>query len=200
MIENFPSTKFSDRRFFVDRNRYTLTGGIVPLHLMLNIIGEQLGRIVAAKVSDLFALDRIRVEEDKQYVRLAAQVGHYHENLTEAASLMESNLEDPLGMEEIARLVGVSRRQIEGLFKRYVGEVPTKYYLELRLMRARSLLLDTSMTVMQVSVACGFQSAPHLSKCYRDRFGNSPTEERSHRPIYKRKPASVHLIERMAFA
>jgi transcriptional regulator GlxA family with amidase domain len=167
---------------------------------MLKIIGEQLGRIVAAKVSDLFALDRIRVEEDKQYVPLAAHVGHYHENLIEAASLMESNLEDPLGMEEIARLVGVSIRQIERLFKRYVGEVPTKYYLELRLMRARSLLLDTSMTVMQVSVACGFQSAPHFSKCYRDRFGNSPTEERSLRPITNSKPAALHPIERLAFA
>jgi transcriptional regulator GlxA family with amidase domain len=200
MTENFPQTRFSDRLFFVDRDRYTCTGGTAPLHLMLKIIGDQLGRIVASKVSDLFALDRIRVEEDRQYVPLAAHVGHYHENLIEAASLMESNLEDPLGMQEIAKLVGVSRRQIEKLFKRYVGEVPMKYYLELRLLRARSLLLDTSMTVMQVSVACGFQSAPHFSKCYRDRFGNTPTEERCRRPISKRSPSQVHSGESFSFA
>ena len=74
--------------------------------------------------------------------------------------------------------MGVSRRQIERLFKRYVGEVPTKYYLDMRLRRARSLLLQTSMSIMEVAVACGFQSPPHFSKCYRDLFGHTPSAER----------------------
>lgn len=190
MEENYPQIQFSDKLFSVDRNRFTCTGGTAPLHLMPKLISDDLGRILAAKVADHFAVDRIRVEEDKQYVPLAAHVGHYHPNLIEAASLMESNLEDPLPMEEIASLVGVSRRQIERLFKRFVGTVPTKYYLDLRLRRARSLLLETSMSVTQVAVACGFQSGAHFSKCYRDQYGMTPTSERCQRPLSTSRPAT----------
>ncbi len=105
-------------------------------------------------------------------------MGLFHENLIEAAALMEANIEEPLSLDEIAALVGVSRRQIERLFKRYVGQVPTKYYLDMRLRRSRELLLQTAMSIMQVAVACGFQSPPHFSKCYRAQFGHPPSAER----------------------
>jgi transcriptional regulator GlxA family with amidase domain len=122
-------------------------------------------------------------------------VGLFHENLIEAAALMEANLEEPLSLDEIAHLVGVSRRQIERLFKRYVGEVPTKYYLDMRLRRARGLLLQTSMSIMEVAVACGFQSPPHFSKCYRDLFGHTPSAERrnSRRVILGEEPGEAEL-------
>ena len=63
----------------------------------------------------------------------------------------------------------------------YVGQVPTKYYLDMRLRRARELLLQTAMSIMEIAVACGFQSPPHFSKCYRGHFGRPPTAERQPR-------------------
>ena len=176
--EQFPSVHFSKQLYAIDRDRYTCSGGIAPLDLMLNIIKDHLGRDIAPMISDQFILDRIRNDQDRQHVPLLARVGLFHENLIEAAALMEANLEEPLSLDEIAALVGVSRRQIERLFKRYVGEVPTKYYLDMRLRRARGLLLQTSMSIMEVAVACGFQSPPHFSKCYRDLFGHTPSAER----------------------
>ena len=173
--EQFPKVIFSRQLFAIDRDRYTCTGGIAPLDLMLNIIKSDLGREIAPMISDQFILDRIRNDQDRQHVPLMARVGLFHENLIEAAALMEANLEEPLSLDEIANLVGVSRRQIERLFKRYVGEVPTKYYLDMRLRRARSLLLQTAMSIMEIAVACGFQSPPHFSKCYRDLFGHTPS-------------------------
>ena len=176
--EQFPKVIFSDQLFAIDRDRYTCSGGIAPLDLMLNIIKDQLGKDIAPMISEQFILDRIRNDQDRQHVPLQARVGLYHENLIEAAALMEANIEEPLSLDEIASLVGVSRRQIERLFKRYVGEVPTKYYLEMRLRRARGLLLQTAMSVMDIAVACGFQSPPHFSKCYRNMFGHTPSAER----------------------
>lgn len=176
--EQFPKVVFSRQLFAIDRDRYTCSGGVAPLDLMLNIIQSHLGRDIAPMISEQFILDRIRNDQDRQHVPLMARVGLFHENLIEAAALMEANLEEPLSLDEIASLVGVSRRQIERLFKRYVGEVPTKYYLDMRLRRARSLLLQTAMSVMEVAVACGFQSPPHFSKCYRDLFGHTPSAER----------------------
>ncbi|MBU3737434.1 MAG: GlxA family transcriptional regulator [Rhodoferax sp.] len=176
--EKFPRAAFSSQLFAIDRDRFTCSGGIAPLDLMLNIIKHHLGRDIAPMISDQFILDRIRSDQDRQHVPLQARVGLFHENLIEAAALMEANIEEPLSLDEIASLVGVSRRQIERLFKRYVGEVPTKYYLDMRLRRARYLLLQTAMSIMDVAVACGFQSPPHFSKCYRNLFGHTPSAER----------------------
>ena len=177
--EEFPRVIFSDQLFAIDRDRYTCTGGIAPLDLMLHIIKQHQGRDIAPLISEQFILDRIRNDQDRQHIPLQARVGLFHENLIEAAALMEANIEEPLSLDEIAALVGVSRRQIERLFKRYVGQVPTKYYLDMRLRRARELLLQTAMSIMQVAVACGFQSPPHFSKCYRMLFGYTPSAERS---------------------
>lgn len=177
--EEFPRVTFSDQLFAIDRDRYTCTGGVAPLDLMLNIIKQHQGRDIAPLISEQFILDRIRNDQDRQHIPLQARVGLFHENLIEAAALMEANIEEPLSLDEIAALVGVSRRQIERLFKRYVGQVPTKYYLDMRLRRARDLLLQTPMSIMQVAVACGFQSPPHFSKCYRMLYGYTPSAERS---------------------
>jgi transcriptional regulator GlxA family with amidase domain len=176
--EEFPRVEFSDQLFAIDRDRYTCTGGVAPLDLMLHIIREQLGRDIVPLISEQFILDRIRNDQDRQHIPLQARVGLFHENLIEAAALMEANIEEPLSLDEIAALVGVSRRQIERLFKRYVGQVPTKYYLDMRLRRARELLLQTAMSIMEIAVACGFQSPPHFSKCYRNLFGHTPSAER----------------------
>jgi transcriptional regulator GlxA family with amidase domain len=176
--EEFPKVSYSDQVFAIDRNRYTSSGGIAPLDMMLNIIKQDMGKDVAPKISEQFIVDRIRSDQDRQHIPLQARVGLFHENLIEAAALMEANIEEPLSLDEVASLVGVSRRQIERLFKRYVGQVPAKYYLDIRLQRARSLLLQTRLSVMEVAVACGFQSPPHFSKCYRNMFGNTPSMER----------------------
>jgi len=48
----------------------------------------------------------------------------------------------------------------------------------MRLRRARDLLLQTAMPVMDITTACGFQSPPHFSKCYRSHYGYPPSAER----------------------
>ncbi|MCQ4437941.1 helix-turn-helix domain-containing protein, partial [Clostridioides difficile] len=73
---------------------------------------------------------------------------------------------------------GVSRRQLERLCRQYLGAMPAKYYLNLRLLKARTQLQRTSKSVVQVSLACGFSSAAHFSNAYRERFGVTPREDR----------------------
>jgi len=179
--EQFPRVLLSDHLFTIDRNRYTCSGGVAPLELMLNLIEEKLGPQVSARVSEQFIVERTRDASDRQYVPLRAQVGNVHRSVIAVATLMEANIENPLPLEQIARKSGLSRRQIERLFQRHVNCVPKRYYLELRLKRARELLVQTSMPVMAISTACGFKSPPHFSKCYRSHFGRPPTAERQPR-------------------
>jgi transcriptional regulator GlxA family with amidase domain len=180
--EEFPRVLISDQLFTIDRNRFTCSGGVAPLDLMLHLIEIKLGGAVAQRVSEQFIVDRIRGDTERQYVPLRAQVGVAHQSLIRVAELMEANIERPLSLERIARETGLSRRQIERLFRRHLNCVPKRYYLEMRLKRARELLLQTAMPIMDITTACGFQSPPHFSKCYRNQFGHPPSAERQSRP------------------
>lgn len=176
--EEFPLVEIRTQVFTIDRDRYTCSGGTAPLDLMINLIQQQHGRSIAQQVSEQFVLERVRDDHDSQYVPLRAQLGFTHRSLMKVAQLMEENIERPLALDAIARETGLSRRQIERLFKRYLNCVPKRYYMEIRLRRARELLLQTSMPIMEVTAACGFQSPPHFSKCYRRYFGRPPSAER----------------------
>jgi transcriptional regulator GlxA family with amidase domain len=176
--ENFPQLVISSELFELDRNRYTCSGGTAPLDMMLQLISHQHGQVLAASISEEFICERIRGRHDRQRIPLRLRLGTSQPKLIEAVALMEANLEEPMSPDELARHVGLSRRQLERLFQKYLNLVPTRYYLELRLHRARQLLLQTSMSIVDVAFACGFVSAPHFSKCYRDYFGIPPRDER----------------------
>ena len=176
--EEFPRIHLSDQLFTIDRDRYSCSGGVAPLDLMLRLVEAKLGARVSQLISEQFILDRVRSDRDRQYVPLRAQIGVSHEGLIKVAQLMEENIEKPLSLDEIAAATELSRRQIERLFKRYLNCVPKRYYLQMRLRRARELLLQTSMPIIDITTACGFQSPPHFSRCYRAQFGCPPSAER----------------------
>ena len=176
--EEFPRVRISDQLFTIDRNRFTCSGGTAPLDLMLNLIEKKLGSRISQRVSEQFIVERVRKDNDRQYIPLRARIGISHRGLIRVAQLMEENIEKPLSLEQIAKSTGLSRRQIERLFKRDLNCVPKRYYLEMRLRRARELLLQTAMPIMDITAACGFQSPPHFSKCYRTQYGYPPSAER----------------------
>ncbi len=176
--EEFPALVLSSSIYEIDRDRHTCAGGVAPLDMMLHLVREQQGATIANSVSDLLICDRVRENQDRQRMPLKHRIGNSQPRLTEAVSLMEANIEEPMTLSELAHHIGLSRRQLERLFKKYLGCVPTRYYLELRLERARQLLLQTSMPVVDIALACGFISAPHFSKCYRDVYGLPPRDER----------------------
>ena len=115
----------------------------------------------------------------RQRVALPARLGVRHPKLLAAIKAMEENLEEPLTRGELADMASLSTRQLERLFRKYMNRSPARYYLELRLNKSRLLLLQTPMPVIDVALACGFVSASHFSKCYRDFFGKTPRQERS---------------------
>jgi transcriptional regulator GlxA family with amidase domain len=142
----------------------------------------------------------LRGGEERQRIPFVTAPGERNPRLNDALQLMEANIEDPLATDEIAGLVGISRRQLERLFRQYLGAMPSKYYLNLRLAKARTQLQRTSKSVVQISLASGFASAAHFSNAYRDRFGVTPREERrnwiaKHRATPADEPRGGALIE-----
>ena len=179
--EEFPRILLSNQVFTIDRDRFTCSGGIAPLDLMLHLVKTKLGARIAQLISEQFIVDRIRNDRDRQYVPLRAQLGVGHEALLHAAQLMEENIEMPLSIDEIAAATELSRRQIERLFKRHLNTMPKRYYLQMRLRRAREFLLHTPMPIIDITAACGFRSTTHFSKAYHALFGYPPSTERQTR-------------------
>ncbi len=178
MREKFPNIQLCSRLFVVDRDRYTCSGGVSSMDMMLNLVGRIHGPKLVQEVSEQFVYERVRTETDAQRVPLQHLIGASQPKLIDAVSLMEANIEEPLSLDEVADYVSISRRQLERLFHKYLHCAPSRYYLELRLHRARLLLLQTSMPVIDVAISCGFSTAPHFSKCYSELFGRPPREER----------------------
>jgi transcriptional regulator GlxA family with amidase domain len=190
--EDFPDIEVTTELFEIDRNRFTCSGGTGAIDMMLNVIAMQHGHELAAAVADQFMHERIRDQHDHQRMSLPARLGVRHPKLIAVIDLMEQNLEEPLARSALAVNAGLSTRQLERLFRKYLNRSPARYYLELRLNKARLLLLQTNMSVIDVALACGFVSASHFSKCYRDFFGRTPRKERGLPPIIE-APAAEHV-------
>jgi transcriptional regulator GlxA family with amidase domain len=126
----------------------------------------------------MFVCDRVREESEQQPMPMHPRLACAQPKLAEAAQLMESNIEEPIELQELATLARISRRQLERLFLKHVGCTPSRYYLRVRLNRARRLLKQTSCSIVEIASMCGFVSATHFSRCYRKTMGRAPKYER----------------------
>jgi AraC family carnitine catabolism transcriptional activator len=106
---------------------------------------------------------------------------------------MQEHIEDPLSADDLASMISVTRRQLERLFAMHLHDTPAHFYSGIRLERARELLQQTDMGVLEVGVACGFGSSSHFSRAYRARFAISPKEDRSQACIPV-SPARSHPV------
>lgn len=177
--EHFPDIVISSQLFERDRDRFTCSGGVAAMDMMLQLVARQAGgQAIAAKAAELLLCDRVRGERERQRVPLRTLLGTAQPKLSQVVAIMEANLEEPLGLEELASLNEVTVRQLERLFHKYLQRTPSQYYLELRLSRARELLLRSDVQVREVALACGFSSPAHFSKSYSRFFGLSPLGER----------------------
>jgi len=167
--------------FEIDGRLLSCCGGSASLDFALTLLDCLFGAQLQAEVKEALCIDRVRSHEERQRVALQARFGVLQPKLSEAVTLMEANIEEPLSTDDIANLVGLSRRQLERLFKQYLGSLPSRYYLELRLQRARQLLLETNYSIVQVGLMCGFSSGSHFSTAFGTLFGNTPREERQRR-------------------
>ncbi len=177
-IEEFDNVELTRSVFVMDQKRLTAAGGTAAIDLMLSLISDQHGTELAAAVADQLIYSSIRASKDVQRLSVPSRIGVRHPKLSQVVERMEENIEDPISPSVLAEDVGMSTRQLERLFRRYLNRSPKRYYMELRLQRARNLLMQTDMSVINVALACGFASPSHFSKCYRSQYETTPYRER----------------------
>ena len=176
--EEFDEVDLTKSVFVVDGKRMTTAGGTSSIDLMLKLIADDHGEELANAVADQMIYSSIRTDQDTQRLSVPTRIGVRHPKLSQVIQMMESNIEEPISPSLLAKEVGMSTRQLERLFRRYLNRSPKRYYMELRLQKARNLLMQTDMSVINVALACGFASPSHFSKCYRSHYDTTPYRER----------------------
>ena len=176
--EEFDEIELTKSVFVIDNNRITTAGGTASIDLMLKLIADDYGEDLANAVADQLIYSSIRTDQDTQRLSVPTRIGVRHPKLSLVIQMMEENIEEPISPSVLAQEVGMSTRQLERLFRRYLNRSPKRYYMELRLQKARNLLMQTDMSVINVALACGFASPSHFSKCYRAHYDTTPYRER----------------------
>ena len=180
--EDFVDVKLTKSVFVMDGNRVSTAGGTASMDLMLTLVSDHHGEELASLVADQLIYSSIRTDQDTQRLSIPTRIGVRHPKLSQVIEIMERNTEEPVSPARLARDVGMSTRQLERLFRRYLNRSPKRYYMELRLQKARNLLMQTEMSVINVALACGFASPSHFSKCYRAFYDTTPYRERGAHP------------------
>lgn len=179
--EEFGEVILTKSVFAIDDGRLTTAGGTSSIDLMLKVIADDHGEALAGLVADQLLYTLMRTDGESQRLSVPTRIGLRHPRLAQVIQVMEANIEEPFSPSVLARDAGLSTRQLERLFRRHLDRSPKRYYMELRLQKARNLLMQTDMSVINVALACGFASPSHFSKCYRAHFATTPYRERGGR-------------------
>ena len=174
-VETFPQLSPTASRFETEDRLMTCGGGAASTDMMLAIIAEDHGTAFAAMVSEMCLRTVLPGINAEQRSSLAALLSSRNPVLVATVTLMNRHIEDPLSMDDLAAAAGYSRRHLERLFRDAVGASPGDFYRGLRLDRGRNLLGTTDLTLLEVSIACGFATVSHFSKSFRARYGVAPT-------------------------
>ena len=178
-MEEFPDIPLVRNVFVADEKHITASGGSATADLMLHLIERDHGRDLAVAVADQMVYTAAREATAEQRVSLQSRNGMRNPHLTKAIARMQDHIEDPISPSVIAEDLGISTRQLERLFGRYLNTSPKKYFMELRLERARHLLLQTEMSVTEIACACGFEATGHFARVYKGAYGVTPTGQKA---------------------
>jgi transcriptional regulator GlxA family with amidase domain len=179
--EEFPNHDLRRSLFEIDRDRLSCSGGTAALDMMHSLIERDHGHELASDVAEWFLHTHVRSGDGPQRMPVRERLAVGDPKLVRVLEIMDDNLENPVSRQRLAQHAAVSVRQLERLFKAHLGRSIADHYMELRLRRARVLLVQSTLSVLEVAVASGFISASHFSRAYKTRFGRSPRVDR--RPI-----------------
>ncbi|MFN0263615.1 GlxA family transcriptional regulator [Tepidamorphus sp. 3E244] len=182
LSEQHPHLLLEPVPYVIDRDRMTATGGAASGDMMLALISSHHGAAMADDVRELVLHGATRpAYASAANLEDRAGQGGNSKAVIAAIQTMKNNIAEPLPVEELARLSGISERQLVRLFSQRMGQGPAAYYRDLRLETARSLVEQSSLSLTEIALASGFSNSAHFSKAFSDRFGEAPSRLRKAR-------------------
>ncbi|WP_235536398.1 MULTISPECIES: GlxA family transcriptional regulator [unclassified Sphingomonas] len=175
-LEEFPTSSLQSGLYVIDRRRLTCAGGMAGMDLAIELIEREQGHALATQVSDWFIRNEARTADQPQRLSLRERFGVGNDRVLKALAWMEAHVEEPASRDDLARIAGVSVRQLERLFQLHLSDKVATTYLAIRLAKAEQLLRSTSLSVTGVALSCGFKTASHFSRSFSAAFGRPPSQ------------------------
>lgn len=170
--ETFPAVHVTEDRFVLDGPILSCGGATTTFELVLKLIEQHHGPMLALEVSALFMFGEKASWFDPQMK--ATRAG----KLRMAAALMRRNIEVPVAIPDIAQRIGLPEKSLSKLCNEAYGFGPARLYQAIRLREARRLCLNTGFSVEEISARCGYTNASALTRAFRREFGITPRELR----------------------
>ena len=161
----------------------TAAGGSSTQELLIALISSLCDAPKIAELGNRLLLPTIRTTSAEQPRDIAHNEGLFDQRITAAIQLMENTISEPLSMTELTEQLGVSTRQLERQFREVFNDTPAKFYKRLRSKRARVMLQETLLPIIDVAVATGFGSSAMLAKAVKDEYGMTPTKMRERKSV-----------------
>lgn len=165
-----------DALYVEDGNLWSSAGVASGVDMALSIVSRDHGAQVALEVAKEMVLFLFRDgRQSQQSAPMDFQVRAAQSDLIALIASIEDRLHEELTVERLADMVGLSVRTLHRRCRSAFDMSPAKLLSELRLERARSLLVHDTVSIKGISARCGFADAATFSKAFTHRFGKSPT-------------------------
>ena len=160
--ERFSDIDVQKEAVIYDRDRITCGGASTAFALAMQMIEKQHGAALRLRVEHLFS---------GAYAQRPVRRGGI---AARAVDLMRAHIEEPLQIAQLAPQLGRSQKHLEQQMLARLGAAPQVIYRRIRLERARQLSLDTTISVAEISVRCGYQDASAMTRAFRSEYGTTP--------------------------
>ena len=104
----------------------------------------------------------------------SAPIDTHADRVKAMLGFIHANYSEPLTVGQIAAFAHISQREAFRCFQQVLGTTPTLYLLHHRINNAARMLVETDLSVTDISMACGFSSPGYMWKVFRDINGVSP--------------------------
>lgn len=173
-----PSGTIVEQLYVIDRNRSTCAGQASSLDCSMALLRRLCGDTLYHLVCNELVYTAPRAAETRQREIVNGQSWLANPILLKAQRIMQETVEDPLDMDGVAERCGVSARELQYLFKRYLNTNPKKMYMAFRLQHAKELLLYSSMSIRETGLASGFATPSAYYRAFHAVYQKSPQEYR----------------------
>ncbi len=171
----FPRALVLKERLFVrDGNILTSGGGASSIDLALDIIDADCGPLMTARIAHEMVVFFRRDACSTQTSVYLDYRSHLNPAVHTLQDLLSAQPEDDRSLDEWARTVGMSPRNLTRAFRQATGISVAEYRTRLRLERAQGFLRNPGLTVEEVAARCGFADARHLRRLWKKTYGVSP--------------------------
>lgn len=160
--ERFSDIDVQKEAVIYDRDRITCGGASTAFALAMQMIEKQHGAALRLRVEHLFS---------GAYAQRPVRRGGI---AARAVDLMRAHIEEPLPIAQLAQQLGRSQKHLEQQMLARLGAAPQVIYRRIRLERARQLSLDTTISVAEISLRCGYQDASAMTRAFRSEYGTTP--------------------------